>query len=170
MRTTKGSQNVKKNDLLGEVEHLRRFAVSLTGNDDEANDLMQDVFVLALQNIESKKPQVNLRSWLFVIARNLFIDSVRRDRKAPDRGHGVAKDDHGEPPATERLTPLLLDLTSALAKLDKELQDVVWSAAILKEGYAETASRTRVAIGTVRSRLFRARSELRDHMSDYLNS
>lgn len=145
------------------LPRLRRFALSLAGNQADADDLVQDTVERALRNLHKWKPDTKLESWMFRIAQNLWIDQVRaRKVRAADplENNDVALD--GARDAEARLT--FADTARALRQLPEEQRVVV--ALVLIEGvaYREAADILGVPIGTVTSRLARAREALASHV------
>ena len=141
------------------LPRLRRFALSLAGNQTDADDLVQDTIERALRNLHKWKPDTKLESWMFRIAQNLWIDQMRaRKVRAADPldNNDVALD--GARDAEARLT--FADTARALRQLPEEQRVVV--ALVLIEGvaYREAAEILNVPIGTVTSRLARAREAL----------
>ena len=145
------------------LPRLRRFALSLTGNAADADDLVQDTVERALRNLHKWKPDTKLESWMFRIAQNLWIDQMRaRKVRAADplENQDVALD--GARDAEAKLT--FADTARALQRLPEEQRTVV--ALVLIEGiaYREAAEILNVPIGTVTSRLARAREALSAHV------
>ena len=83
-RSRADSDSSVRDDILAIVPQLRGFAISLSGNVDRADDLVQETLVRALANIDSFEPATNLRAWLFTILRNI----PHRVPQAPARGRG----------------------------------------------------------------------------------
>lgn len=172
MTDSKGS---KKKDLKPfdiqllehEFEHVRRFAHSLAVDGDSAEDLLQDVMEKAINHLDSKKPQRSVRAWLFTIAKNRHIDCLRRSKVGPDReGPTLDPERHGEE-NEEPLTLLLSDLEAAIEQMDDKLQRVAKKVVYEQANYRETATDLKIPIGTVRSRLARARIHLRSYLHAY---
>lgn len=133
-------------------------ALRLCGDADRARDLVQDTIERALRRRESFVAGTNLRAWLMTILGNRFVDVVRRDRVARE----VAIDD-GEvaaeaPTAAARVSDD--ELRAAVAALPRELREVVTLHALEGLGYREIAERLAMPIGTVGTRLARARGQL----------
>src|SRR6187399_3651212 len=70
-----------RDDILASVPSLRAFAISLSGNVDRADDLVQETLLRAIANIESFQPGTNMSAWLFTILRNLFRSEYRKRRR-----------------------------------------------------------------------------------------
>lgn len=143
------------------LPRLRRFAVSLTGNMTDADDLVQDTVERALKNLHRFDPQTRLDSWMYRIAQNLWIDTVRSKRVRAAVPGDVPEDAvvlDGARAVEARLT--FQDTCRALSQLPEEQRVVV--ALVLVEGlsYRDAADVLDLPIGTVTSRLARAREAL----------
>ncbi|HVZ68642.1 MAG TPA: RNA polymerase sigma factor [Rhizomicrobium sp.] len=142
------------------LPRLRRFALSLTGNAADADDLVQDTVEKALRNLHRWEEGTRLDSWMFRIAQNLWIDNVRskrvRNAVPLEEHHGGASD--GARDAEARLT--FADTCKALASLPEEQRVVVSLVLVDGMAYREAAEILEVPIGTVTSRLARAREAL----------
>ena len=110
--------------LLGAVPSLRAFAISLSGNVDRADDLVQDTLMRALANIHRFEPGTNLNAWLFTILRNLFHSEYRkRKREVEDADGSYAARLATAPEQNARLD--FDDLRLALAKLSPDQREAV---------------------------------------------
>ena len=143
------------------LPRLRRFALALTRRSVEADDLVQDTVERALRNLDRFTPETRMDSWLFRIAQNLWIDRLRANKV---RGVTVDLDEAAQASfdgvrSVEAHT-LLSQTLRALGDLPEEQREVV--ALVLIEGvpYREAAEILEVPIGTVTSRLARAREAL----------
>jgi RNA polymerase sigma-70 factor (ECF subfamily) len=148
--------------MMALLPRLRRFALALTGRTAEADDLVQDTVERALRNLDRFVPDTRMDSWLFRIAQNLWIDALRA-RKVRRHTKNDLSEAEKLPYDGARATEshLLLSQTlRALGGLPEEQRDVV--ALVLIDGlsYREAASILEVPIGTVTSRLARARDTL----------
>lgn len=142
------------------LPRLRRFALSLTGNAPDADDLVQDTVEKALRNLHRWEEGTRLDSWMFRIAQNCWIDHTRSKRvrtSVPlEDYHGGTSD--GARDAEARLT--FADTCAALATLPEEQRVVVSLVLVDGMAYREAADMLGVPIGTVTSRLARAREAL----------
>src|SRR5438105_15887999 len=77
-----------RDDILASVPSLRAFAISLSGNVDRADDLVQETLLRAMANIDSFQPGTNLPAWLFTILRNLFRSEYRKRRREVEDADG----------------------------------------------------------------------------------
>jgi RNA polymerase sigma-70 factor (ECF subfamily) len=154
-----------KAEMLAVLPRLRRFALALTGKAPDADDLVQDTVERALRNLDRWTPGTRMDSWMFRIAQNLWIDTLRSRRV---RGQAVSVDEvdivgaDGARDAEARLT--LSQTRQALAKLPEEQRVVVALVLIDGMSYREAASVLGVPMGTVTSRLSRARDALAAHV------
>lgn len=148
------------------LPRLRRFALSLAGNRADADDLVQDTVERALRSLHQWQPGTRLDSWMFRIAQNLWIDAMRARRVRavtvhdPEAAAEVAVD--GARDAEARM--VLADTVKALAALPEEQRAAV--ALVLVEGlsYREAADVLGVPMGTLTSRLARARAALAERV------
>jgi RNA polymerase sigma-70 factor (ECF subfamily) len=145
-------------DLSACIPSLRRYARGLAGDRAQADDLVQDTLERALRHRGQRRGEA--RAWLFGIMHNLVIDHWRRRRHAHEDAAG---DDLPETPVApaqaERLE--LRDLERALQRLPDEQREVLLLVAVEGFSYAQVAAAVRVPVGTVMSRLSRARERLR---------
>ena len=150
--------------LLGAVPSLRAFAISLSGNVDRADDLVQDTLMRALANIHRFEPRTNLNAWLFTILRNLFHSEYRkRKREVEDADGSYAARLATAPEQNARLD--FDDLRLALAKLSPDQREAVLLIGAEGFSYEEAAQICGTAVGTIKSRVNRARRRLSELMS-----
>jgi RNA polymerase sigma-70 factor (ECF subfamily) len=150
-----------KNELLGLVPFLRAFARSLTGNPEAADDLAQETLVKAWQSRSSFIPGTNLKAWLFTILRNQFYSDRRRawrqapwDQEAAERIPGGADD--------QVYSAELSDTVRALRHLSDEQREALILVGAGGFSYEDAAAICKCAVGTVKSRVARARKTLID--------
>jgi RNA polymerase sigma-70 factor (ECF subfamily) len=163
-------------ELLAYADTLYNLARHLTGNAADAEDLVQETYVRALRAADRLAPDSNLKAWLFRILRNTWISAYRRRRIDPVEGglDTVAPVVDGAQPAWRRddaeldhLRKVVAeDIERAMAGLTEEARTVVL---LDLEGLTEREVATVVgcAVGTVKSRLARARAALRQRLQDY---
>lgn len=144
------------------IPALRRYAWSLMRSRDEADDLVHDCLVRALDKLHTRRHEADLRAWLFTIMHNLFITQHRRRKTRPPMEN--LDDDH-EAAAGLRPTQedglLWRDMLRGLERLPDEQREVVLLISVEDLSYAETASVLGIPVGTVMSRLARGRERLR---------
>jgi RNA polymerase sigma-70 factor (ECF subfamily) len=149
-------------DLIALLPRLRGFARSLTGKAEEADDLVQAACERALRAQASWEPGTRLDAWLFKIIKNLWIDQIRRRRR---EGATMPLEDAPEIEGMDgrRLVETRLTLAKVeqvMASLTREHREVLQLVCVEELGYAEAAQRLNVPVGTVMSRLSRARLAL----------
>lgn len=148
--------------LVGHIAGMRRYARALVGNAQEAEDLVQESLARALARLRPWTPIRDLRSYLFTILHNLYVDQYRARRAAPnivDIDNVVEHPSIG--PNQERRLELR-DLGRALDTLGDEQREVVLLVGLEGLTYQEVAKILDVPIGTVMSRLSRGRARLRE--------
>jgi RNA polymerase sigma-70 factor, ECF subfamily len=144
------------------VPALRRYARSLLRDRQEVDDLVHDCLVRALDQLHTRRDDGDLRAWLFAIMHNLFISRARRN-KAWSRTvslEEVNQDDLGMR-ATQEGHVQARDLLRALDELSEEQRSVLLLVTVEDLSYAQVAQVLGIPIGTVMSRLSRARERLR---------
>ena len=148
-----------KKDMVAAIPRLRAFAVSLCGNPDRADDLVQETLAKALLNLGSFAEGTNLLAWLFTILRNAYYSELRkRRREVADVDGSLAgalvskadQDDHMD----------YLDFRHALQKLPADQREALVLIGGSGLSYEEAAEICKCAVGTMKSRVSRARSRL----------
>jgi RNA polymerase sigma-70 factor, ECF subfamily len=147
-------------DFVQHIPRLRRYARALTGDRGYADDLVQDTLERALVKFHLWQPGSDLRAWLFTIMHNVFINQVRANSTAIV----TALDEETVQPAiratqSDRLE--VLDLQVSLLRLPDEQREVLLLVGLEQMTYDEAANVLGIPIGTVMSRLSRARERLR---------
>lgn len=144
------------------VEHLpalRAFAVSLTRDGVAADDLVQDAIVKAWRNIHRFQPGTNLRAWLFTILRNTFYSDRRKAKREVGDADGALAATLSEKPRHDGALALT-DFMRAFRTLPDEQREALVLVGASGFSYEEAAATTGVAVGTVKSRVNRARARL----------
>ncbi|GAA1986070.1 hypothetical protein GCM10009838_55640 [Catenulispora subtropica] len=146
-------------------QRVYRLAYRLTGNQHDAEDLTQEVFIRVFRSLSSYQPGT-FEGWLHRITTNLFLDMVRRRARIRFDSLGEDADDRlpGREPSPERIftdTHMDADIEAALAALAPEFRAAVVLCDIEGLSYEEIAATLDVKLGTVRSRIHRGRSQLR---------
>ena len=153
-------ENSFSQDLQSEIPHLWRFARSISGTSEAADDLMQTALERALRNQHQYVRGTKLRSWLFAIMRNALLDEFRKSER---RGHHVPIEEWYEEaqfaPAQEKYVELG-DVAKSIEGLRPEERDVLELCVFSGLSHDQVANQMGVAVGTVKSRLSRARQAL----------
>ncbi|MQT58808.1 sigma-70 family RNA polymerase sigma factor [Pseudomonas sp. FSL R10-0399] len=138
---------------------LRRFALSLTRHASNADDLVQNCLERALGSVASKRPDGDLRAWLFTILYRQFVDNHRRTRRYARMLEFFTGRDDAQP-STER-TVIAQTTLQAFDQLSTEQRALLLWISVEGLSYQQVADILEVPIGTVMSRLLRARQALR---------
>ena len=148
-----------RDDILASVPSLRAFAISLSGNGDRADDLVQETLLRALANIDSFQPGSNLPAWLFTILRNLFRSDYRkRRREVEDADGSYAKTLKTQPAQNAHLE--FEEFRTALEKLPQDQREALILVGASGFSYEDAAAICGCAVGTIKSRVNRARTRL----------
>lgn len=156
--------------LLSLQENMMHFALSLTANRDDAQDLMQDTTLKVLDNQEKFVDNINFKGWVLTVMRNIFINNyhkVVRSQTVIDQGVDLynldVMNDSGF--NTPEGTYQIQEITKAIGLLNKELR-IPFSMYLSGYKYNEIAERLGLPLGTVKSRIFFARKELQKELKD----
>jgi RNA polymerase sigma-70 factor (ECF subfamily) len=145
-----------------EIPRLRRYARSLTTSRDEADDLAQDTLARAVGKVEQWRPGTNMRAWLFTIMHNAHISERRRIARRPRAAMDISPENPGPPQAGNQMDACRLsEVARAYDQLSDDHREVLHLVVIENLSYDEAAEVMDCAVGTVRSRLSRARESLR---------
>ena len=167
-----GPETVKSEttlDLNGYLDGLYGYAVVLSRNSTEAEDLVQETCLRALRSMGQLRPDGNQKSWLFTILRNVWLNQVRQRRTTPEMVELDSNENGAEPADTARDAHEVYvskheqeQVRAAIQQLPVEFREII----ILREyeglSYQEIARVLSCPPGTVMSRLARARSRLRE--------
>ena len=145
-----------------EIPSLRRYARVLCRDFDEADDLVQECLLRAIGKLHLFNPGTNLRAWLFTILRNLFLNRSRREdierNWTAEQVSAVLGGDTTDAVQPHRVA--LVEVSAHLEALPKAMRELLMIVAIDGMSYEEAAAVLEVPVGTVRSRLSRARQAL----------
>ena len=153
-----------KRELIAHIPALRAFAVSLCGKFDVADDLVQDTVLNAWAKQHSFQEGTNLKAWLFTILRNLFYSRMRKRGREVQDSDGVFSANLAVPPA-QLATLDLQDFRKALAQLPEDQREAVILVGASGMSYEEAAAICGCAVGTIKSRVNRARNRLQELLS-----
>ncbi|WP_334161284.1 sigma-70 family RNA polymerase sigma factor [Phenylobacterium sp.] len=148
-----------RDQVVGLIPALRAFAWSLSHNGSDADDLVQDTLIKAWTNRDKFEPGTNLRAWLFTILRNTYYTNVLRRRRE-------VRDETGEYAATLKSAPTqdwsvaMRALQNALQQLPDEHREALILVGAAGLSYEEAAEICGCALGTIKSRVNRARARL----------
>ncbi|MBR8745358.1 sigma-70 family RNA polymerase sigma factor [Nocardiopsis sp. MG754419] len=161
-------------------DQLYPTALRMTRNPADAEDLVQETFAKAFANFHQFRAGTNLRAWLYRILTNTFINSYRKKQREPRQETTdeikdwqlAAAETHTSTGMRSAETEVLdhlpdSDIKQALARLPEEFQEVIYLVDIEGYAYKEVAARMGTPLGTVMSRLHRARRQLREMLADY---
>ena len=147
-----------------QIPALRRYAFALVRDHEAADDLVQDCLERALSRWYLRRPEGDLRAWLFTILRNLYINAYRARKR---RRAGTATGDTHPSVAPEQEAGLQArDVLAAIDKLPEEQKSLLLLIGVEDLSYEQAAQVLAIPVGTVMSRLSRARQRLRTFMED----
>ncbi len=154
-----------KRELTEVVPHLRAFARGLCGRPDLADDLVQETLLKAWAAQDRFEPGTSMRAWTFVILRNAYLTDMRRNRFRGEYDEGVAERILTAPAGQEE--PIhLSDLHRALLTLPAERREALLLVGAGGFSYEEAAAICGCAVGTIKSRVGRARAALTEMLAN----
>ena len=149
----------RQEDLLACIPHLRAYARFLTGNRERADDLVQDALVRALTAAHQFQAGTNLKAWIFTILRNLFYNEIRKNRLKVQSIDDIPGEGPATPP-TQDANLEFADFRRAFWQLGQSQREVLIMVGASGLSYEEAAAICGCAVGTIKSRVSRARREL----------
>jgi RNA polymerase sigma-70 factor (ECF subfamily) len=150
--------------MLAAVPSLRAFAISLSGNVDRADDLVQDTLLRAMANMDLFKPGTNMSAWLVTILRNLFRSEYRKRRREVEDVDGLHVDSLKSPPQQHSRLEFE-EFRRALEKLLPGQREALILVGASGFSHEEAAAICECAVGTIKSRVHRARMRLVELLS-----
>jgi RNA polymerase sigma-70 factor (ECF subfamily) len=155
-------------EALPHLDALYRVALRLTGDASQAEDLVQDTMLKAYRSWRQYRPGTNAKGWLLTILRNTFINDYRRRKHEPIAMDLEAAEPHALDRAMQEVDPegsffsQIVDdkVLEAIDSLPEEFREVLVLSDVEGMRYAEIAETLHIPVGTVKSRLFRARRQL----------
>ncbi len=176
--TQKQKVAIFDHEFLPHIDSMYNFAYRLTFDEDDAKDLVQDTYLKAFRFIHSFEQGTNAKAWLFRILKNSFINDFRKKSKEPAKVDYQEVETYYNSDDVDRAitTDLRVDtvqdmlgdeISNALNALDVDFRTVIILCDLEGFKYDEMAKILDIPIGTVRSRLHRARNLLKDKLSDY---
>ncbi|MEO1138174.1 MAG: RNA polymerase sigma factor [Pseudomonadota bacterium] len=152
-----------KEEIVNHLGPMRAFAMSLTRNSALADDMVQDALVKAWSNIDKFEPGTNMRAWLFTIVRNTYYSHHRKARReVADVDGEMAASVASKPDHDGRLQ--MRDFNAAFDQLSDEHREALVLVGAGDFSYEEAAETCGVAVGTIKSRVNRARARLTELM------
>jgi RNA polymerase sigma-70 factor (ECF subfamily) len=144
---------------VAEIGSLRAFAVSLCGDKERADDLVQETLFKAWNHLESFKEGTNLKAWLFTILRNTYFSERRKRRREVEDADGAYAARLASHP-TQHGHMDMQDFRAALTQLPDDQREALILVGAAGFSYEEAAEISSCAVGTIKSRVNRARNRL----------
>ena len=177
----KEKQEIFDQEFMPNINAMYNFAYRLTLERDDAKDLLQDTYLKAYRFIDSFQQGTNAKAWLFRILKNSFINDYRKKSKEPSKvDYQEVEAYYNSEEVDRQITPDLRveslgnmigdEISNALNSLDVDFRTVIILCDLEGFKYEEMAKILDIPIGTVRSRLHRARNLLKEKLSEYAKS
>ena len=171
-------EDVFTNETLPHRNALYNYALKISGNSDDAQDLVQETYYKAYRHFDKFQSGTNSKAWMFMILKNSFINDYRKSKREPYKldyeqiqnfYENVKSDRAQENNLDKEFYNDLLDdeLTAAIDQLPTKMREVFLLCDLDGNSYEETAELVGCPVGTVRSRLHRARHMLQETLLDY---
>lgn len=171
-------QRIFNDEFMPHINAMYNFAYRLTLDADDAKDLLQDTYLKAYRFIDSFQQGTNAKAWLFRILKNSFINDYRKKSKEPSKvDYQEVESYYNSEEVDRQITPDLRvealkdmigdEISNALNALDVDFRTVIILCDLEGFKYEEMAKILDIPIGTVRSRLHRARNLLKEKLSEY---
>jgi RNA polymerase sigma-70 factor (ECF subfamily) len=177
----KEKRDIFDNEFMPHINSMYNFGYRLTLDRDDAKDLVQDTYLKAYRFIESFQKGTNAKAWLFRILKNSFINDYRKKSKEPSKvDYQEVEAYYNSEEVDRQITPDLRveslkdmigdEISNALNSLDVDFRTVIILCDLEGFKYEEMAKILDIPIGTVRSRLHRARNLLKEKLKSYAKS
>jgi RNA polymerase sigma factor (sigma-70 family) len=177
----KEKQEIFDHEFMPHIHSMYNFGYRLTLDRDDAKDLVQDTYLKAFRFIESFQKGTNAKAWLFRILKNSFINDYRKKSKEPSKvDYQEVETYYNSDEVDRQITPDLRveslkdmigdEISNALNSLDVDFRTVIILCDLEGFKYEEMAKILDIPIGTVRSRLHRARNLLKEKLKSYAQS
>jgi RNA polymerase sigma factor (sigma-70 family) len=171
-------QSIFNQEFMPHINSMYNFAYRLTLDSDDSKDLLQDTYLKAFRFIDSFQQGTNAKAWLFRILKNSFINDYRKKSKEPSKvDYQEVETFYNSEDVDRQITPDLRvealqdmigdEISIALNSLDVDFRTVIILCDLEGFKYEEMAKILDIPIGTVRSRLHRARNLLKEKLSEY---
>lgn len=174
------AKRIFEKEFMPHLDAMYNFALKLTGDEDDAQDLVQDTCLKAYRFVNSFEPGTYAKAWLFRILKNSFINDYRKKSRGPSKvefewvEQSISGEDEAAEPAyyadlqAETVNDMLGDeITAALQSLPVDFRMIIILCDLEEFSYEEMAKILDIPIGTVRSRLHRARAALKTKLVHY---
>jgi RNA polymerase sigma-70 factor (ECF subfamily) len=179
--TDKEKDEIFNGEFMPHIHSMYNFAYRLMLERDDAKDLVQDTYLKAYRFIESFQKGTNAKAWLFRILKNSFINDYRKKSKEPNKvDYQEVETYYNSDEVDRQITPDLRveslkdmigdEISNALNSLDVDFRTVIILCDLEGFKYEEMAKILDIPIGTVRSRLHRARNLLKEKLKEYAKS
>ena len=174
--------NIREDEFIKEAlpheDALYNYALKISGNSDDAQDLVQETYYKAYRHFDKLQTGTNSKAWMFMILKNSFINDYRKSKREPykldyeqiQNFYENVKSDRAQTNNLDKefYNDLLDDeLTAAIDQLPTKMREVFLLCDLDGNSYEETAELVGCPVGTVRSRLHRARHMLQETLLDY---
>lgn len=171
-------ESIFNQEFMPHINSMYNFAYRLTLDSDDSKDLLQDTYLKAFRFIDSFQKGTNAKAWLFRILKNSFINDYRKKSKEPSKvDYQEVESYYNSEDVDRQITPDLRvealqdmigdEISIALNSLDVDFRTVIILCDLEGFKYEEMAKILDIPIGTVRSRLHRARNLLKEKLSEY---
>jgi RNA polymerase sigma-70 factor, ECF subfamily len=182
MTPTTGTRHARFNEeMVPHMDLLYNYALYMTSNKEEANDLLQETFMKAYRFFDKFEAGTNAKAWLYRIMRNTYINEYRRVKRQPDHveyDEQISSYQMAPSEISDRRDMASMDvndifedeIAGAISGLPEKFKSVIVLRDIEELPYEEIAESLEIPIGTVRSRLHRARAILFDRLKGYATS
>ena len=162
-----------RKNLVGAQEELFRFAFKLTADQEEANDLLQETTLKALDNEDKYTPDTNFKGWMYTIMRNIFINNYRkviREQTYVDQSDNFYHLNLSQDSGFENTESIydMKEIRRIVNSLTKEYR-LPFSMHVAGFKYREIAVKLNLPLGTVKSRIFFTRQKLQDELKDFIH-
>jgi RNA polymerase sigma factor (sigma-70 family) len=172
------NQTIFEEELFPHMDALKTFAYHLSYNEEDANDLVQETYMKAHRFIEKYDQGTNAKAWLFKILKNAYINEYRKKSKRPKKVdfEDIISYQNSDSASSSKYLDLRQEIfenmmgdevTTAINALPIDFRTVILLCDIEGFTYEEISKIIDVPIGTVRSRLFRARNMLKEKLKNY---
>lgn len=179
MNTKSENRLTFENEVMANLDSMYRYALHLSRNKEDACDLVQETCFRSLKAADKFKQGTNARAWLFAIMRNIFFNQRRAKSSGEVPSDWTDEVESGDERFSGTVWPqpfelflrdiMRKDIDRAMAELSDEFRNVVMYCDVEGFSYSETAEALNIPIGTVRSRLHRARALLQTKLSQWFN-